>query len=218
MDFDRFEVLTFDCYGTLIDWEAGILGALRPVLERHGITLADRELLERYARLEAEIEAGPFQRYARVQRAVVEGLGRSLGFSPNADEAACLARSLGDWPPFPDTVAALRNLGRRYRLGILSNVDRDLFAGSAERLEVRFDFVVTAEEVGAYKPSPLNFRQMLAQAGADPERVLHAAQSLYHDIAPAKELGLATVWVSRRSGSCHNIVHPAFLVGNPRLH
>jgi len=164
MDFGRFEILTFDCYGTLIDWEAGILSALRPLLAAHGVALGDDEVLERYARLEQAAEAGPFRRYERVLRAVVEGFGRELGFTPSADEASCLARTIGDWPPFPDTVEALRVLGERFRLGILSNVDDALFARTARRLEAPFDVLVTAEQVGAYKPSSTGFHRLLERA------------------------------------------------------
>ena len=114
--------------------------------------------------------------------------------------AARLPGSLRDWPPFDDTVAALRRLGRRFRLGILSNVDDDLFADSARLLEVEFAPVVTAQQAGAYKPSRRNFELLLERAGAPRERVLHVAESLFHDVAPARALGLATVWVDRRAG------------------
>ena len=185
LDFDRYSHLTFDCYGTLIDWERGILAALRPILERHG-------------ELEAAAEGGPYQPYRAVLAAVVDGLGARLGFAPSPEERAAFAASVGDWPPFPDTVAALQALARRFRLVILSNVDDDLFAGSARQLGVDFAAVVTAQQVGSYKPDRRNFRFALARLGVPDEQVLHVAQSLFHDIVPAKELGLATVWVNRR--------------------
>jgi 2-haloacid dehalogenase len=196
--FDRFTYLTFDCYGTLIDWERGILDALRPLLARHGATLTDDQILELYGDLESAAEAGPYQPYRDVLAAVVDGFGARLGFTPTAAERASLAASVGDWPAFPDTVDALQTLARRYRLAILSNVDDDLFTGSARRLGVDFAAVITAQQVGSYKPDRRNFRAALARLEAPPDRVLHVAQSLFHDIAPAKELGLTTVWVNRR--------------------
>ena len=200
IDFKRYEVLSFDCYGTLIDWESGILAALRPVLKGHALELEDERLLRLYAELESQAEEGEFIKYREVLREVVRGLGRELGFTPSPSELDCLVASLGDWPPFPDTVEALQALRRRYRLAIISNVDDDLFALTARRLGVEFDWVITAEQVGSYKPSQHNFKFALERIGVAPDKVLHIAQSIYHDIVPAKALGLATVWVSRSGG------------------
>ncbi|PYT13508.1 MAG: haloacid dehalogenase type II [Acidobacteria bacterium] len=194
------EILSFDCYGTLIDWETGLLSALAPVLARHGRSVPDEELLETFATLEAGAEQPPFRAYAVVLREVIEGLGRRFGFAPDEAERGVLAASLGDWPAFPDTRDALLALKTRYRLAIISNIDDDLFARTARVLGVEFDWVVTARQVGSYKPSLENFRQSLARFGAPSDKVLHVAQSLYHDIAPAKSLGLSTVWVNRRRG------------------
>lgn len=205
----RPEAITFDCYGTLIDWEAGILAALGPVAERHGVAIADRELLELYAGLEAEIEEGPYLRYREVLGRVVAGVGERLGFSPSANELDCLADSIGDWPPFPDTVAALSELAQDFRLGVISNVDDELFARTAQHLPVAFDPVVTAEQVGAYKPSHRNFEVALERLDLPRERLLHCAQSLYHDAAPARELGIACVWVDRRSGRAGGATAPS---------
>jgi 2-haloacid dehalogenase len=198
LDFDRFTYLTFDCYGTLIDWERGILAALRPVLDRHGIAIADDAALELYGELESAAERGPYRAYRDLLATVMDGFGERLGFVPSADERGALAMSVGDWPPFPDTVEALRALTDRFRLVILSNIDDDLFALSARHLGVAFAAVVTAQQVGSYKPDPRNFRTLLARLGTTPDRVLHVAQSLFHDIAPANALGLTTVWVNRR--------------------
>jgi 2-haloacid dehalogenase len=198
LDFDRFTYLTFDCYGTLIDWERGILGALRPVLDRHGIAISDDAALELYGELESAAERGPYLPYRDLLATVMDGFGERLGFVPSADERAALAMSVGDWPPFPDTVAALRALADRFQLVILSNIDDDLFALSARHLGVAFAAVVTAQQVGSYKPDPRNFRALLARLDAAPDQVLHVAQSLFHDIAPANALGLTTVWVNRR--------------------
>lgn len=198
LDFDRFTYLTFDCYGTLIDWEQGILAALRPVLDRHGIALSDDAALEVYGELESAAEHGPYRPYRELLATVMDGFGERLGFAPAADEREALAVSVGDWPPFPDTVEALQTLARRFQLAILSNIDDDLFAGSARRLGVTFAAVVTAEQVGRYKPDPRNFRALLTRLDVAPDRVLHVAQSLFHDIAPAHALGLTTVWINRR--------------------
>ena len=198
LDFRRFRVLTFDCYGTLVDWESGILAALRPLLRAHGKSLTDEQTLELYGELEAEAEAGEYQPYRRVLEEVVRGFGRRLGFEPSLQEAESLPESLKNWKPFPDTVAALKKLKSRYKLAIISNTDDDLFADTARLLEVPFDWVITAQQVGSYKPSHRNFKLALERIALPPEQVLHCAQSIYHDIVPAKELGLATVWVNRR--------------------
>lgn len=198
MDFSRFELVSFDCYGTLVDWERGILGVLAPLVAVHGVALEDEALLERFARLEAAAEAGTYRRYAEVLSEVVEGLGAELGFRPSPAERASLADSVRSWPPFPDTVAALRRLARRFRLAILSNIDDDLFADTAPLLEVPFAWAVTAQQVGSYKPAPGHFLEIQRRSGLAPARILHVAQSLFHDVAAARPQGFATVWVNRR--------------------
>ncbi len=198
-DFDRITHLTFDCYGTLIDWEAGILEAVRPVLERHGVAAANEEILRAYVRLEAELEAGPYRPYREILRGVLTGMGPVFGFSPTEADREALPGSIGQWPPFPDTVEALRRLKQRYALVILSNIDDALFARTAPHLGVEFDAVITAQQVGSYKPAPANFRAALERLAVPREQVLHVAQSLYHDHVPAKALGLRTVWVNRPS-------------------
>ena len=200
LDFDRFETLTFDCYGTLIDWETGIASTLGPILAHHGFELEREALLERYARLEADAERGPFVNYKSILRRVLDGFGQELGFTPTEDERAAFAQAVRHWPPFADSPSALRTLQSRYRLVILSNIDDDLFAHSAHHLNIDFDEVITAEQLGSYKPSPNNFHRMLERVNRPTDRILHVAQSLYHDIAPAKALGLSTVWVNRRKG------------------
>lgn len=198
LDFRRFRVLTFDCYGTLIDWESGILGALGPLLAAHGKSLADEKLLELYGELEAEAEAGEYQSYRKVLEGVARGVGRRLGFEPSNQEARSLPESLKNWQPFPDTVAALKKLKSHYKLAIVSNTDDDLFADTARLLEVPFDWVVTAQQAGSYKPSHRNFKLALERIALPPDQVLHCAQSIYHDVIPARGLGLAAVWVNRR--------------------
>lgn len=198
--FERFRALSFDCYGTLIDWETGILGALRPVLARHGVVADDERLLGLYAAAETETEAGPYRRYREVLREVMKRLAAGLGYEPSAGEIDVLASSLPEWPPFPDTIASLRALSSRFRLAIASNIDDDLFAATRRRLGVDFDLVTTAEQVRSYKPGAAHFTKTLEGLGLERDALLHVAQSLFHDIAPAKSLGIAAVWVNRRAG------------------
>jgi 2-haloacid dehalogenase len=196
--YDRFDALTFDCYGTLIDWEAGLLGAFAPVLARHGVHIDDEELLVRYAAHEARLEAGPFLRYRDVLGGGLRGVAAELGFEPTDDEVAAFGGSVVDWPAFPDSAAALARLATRFRLGVLTNCDDDLFAASNARLGVTFDWVVTAEQVGSYKPAEANFQALFERVEVPRERILHVAQSRFHDHAPAKRLGMTTVWIDRR--------------------
>jgi 2-haloacid dehalogenase len=198
LDLDRFTILTFDCYGTLIDWERGILAALQPLLARHGVARSDDHILELYGELETAAEHGPYRPYREVLTQAVDGLGQRLGFTPSEAERTTLADSVGQWPPFPDTVESLHALAENYQLGILSNIDDALFAKSAPLLATDFATVVTAEQVGSYKPNPRNFQILIERLGMPREQILHVAQSLFHDVAPARDAGLATVWVNRR--------------------
>jgi 2-haloacid dehalogenase len=198
IDFSRFDAVTFDCYGTLIDWEQGILNALQPVLAPRGVDVGEDELLERYARHEAELEAGPYLPYREVLAGSLHRLCGELGIGLSGDEAHGFAQAIGDWPAFHDTAPALRRLQTRYKLGVITNCDRDLFALSNRRLGITFDWVVTAEDARAYKPSRGPFELALATIDVPHDRVLHAAQSLFHDHVPGKQLGLTTAWVDRR--------------------
>lgn len=199
LDLSRFSHLMFDCYGTLIDWETGLLDALHPVLERHGASIDDASLLARYAELEAAQEAGPYKRYRRVLREVMSGLGNALGFTATEADRDALAGSVEGWPPFSDSIESLARLATRYRLVVLSNIDDQIFQHTAQVLGDPFDAVFTAERIGSYKPSLGNFRFALERLGVAEDRVLHVAQSLFHDHVPAKQLGLSTVWVNRPS-------------------
>ncbi len=201
LDFDGFDALTFDCYGTLIDWETGLLAAMRRVLDAHGVTAGDGELLERYARHEAALEAGPYLRYREVLARGLAGVAAELGVSPSGDQLAGFGDSVRDWPAFPDSADALARLQARFRLVVITNCDNDLFAASNKRLGVAFDEVITAEQAGSYKPSHHNFEvafERVGRLGVPRERILHVAQSLFHDHVPAHELGMTTVWVNRR--------------------
>ena len=198
LQWSDFEVLTFDCYGTLIDWETGILDALRPVFKAHHIDLIPEKALELYGELESEAERGEYREYKAILRAVLEGIGARLGFVPTPEELQEFSTSVKDWPAFPDSAPALRALKKKYRLAIISNIDDDLFAFSNRRLQVRFDWIITALQAKSYKPSLNNFRLAFDRIGVPQKRILHVAQSLFHDIAPANLLGLSSVWVNRR--------------------
>jgi len=199
LDFSRFEILTFDCYGTLINWEEGILRCLHRILAAHGKDTDDATILQLYGDFEASAERGEYRRYREVLQSVVRQFGERLGFAPTDMEVRSLPKSLQEWSPWPDTVTALRQLQRRFRLAIVSNVDDDLFAVTRPQLGVEFDQIVTAEQAGAYKPSLKIFELALSRVGVSAHRVLHVGQSLYHDVIPAQSLGLATVWVNRPS-------------------
>lgn len=200
LDLRAFSVLTFDCYGTLIDWERGILDALRPVLRVHDVSIDDEEALAAFGELESAVEAGPYRRYRDVLREVLIGIGDRYGFSPTAGHADRFAASVADWPAFADSADALRRLASRYRLGVITNCDDDLFAASSRRLGDPFRWVITAEQARSYKPSHHNFELALERIDVPRERLLHVAQSLFHDHVPAQELGIASVWVNRRRG------------------
>jgi 2-haloacid dehalogenase len=200
IDLDAFDVLTFDCYGTLIDWESGLLAALRPVAEAHGVSASDDELLESYARHEAALEAGEYLSYRELLGRALQGVGSDLGFEPTQAEVVAIGASVGDWPAFPDSVDALARLHRRFKLAPITNCDDDLFALSAQRLGVAFDWVVTAQQAESYKPSPRPFELAFRTINVPRERILHVAQSLFHDHVTAKELGMTTVWIDRRGG------------------
>ena len=195
-----FDVLTFDCYGTLIDWEAGLAAAFAPVLTAHGIAADDEVLLARYARHEAAAEAGPYRTYREVVALGLDGVAEELGFTPTADERAAFGAAVADWPAFPDSADALARLATRFRLGVITNCDDDLFAAAAEKLGVAFDPLVTAQQAGAYKPAERPFALAFERLDLPRDRILHVAQSLFHDHVTAKRLGLTTVWIDRRGG------------------
>jgi len=200
LDFVNTRLITFDCYGTLVDWETGIFSALRRVLAAHGKDISDSALLlELYGELEAEAEAGEYSTYRNVLQRVVRGVGQRLGFEPSEAETRSLPESIANWQPFPDTVESLRRLKQRYKLAVLSNIDDDLFALTAPKLSVTFDHVITAQQAGCYKPSLKLFQMAEERCGVTRAAWLHVGQSIYHDVIPAQSLGIATVWVNRPS-------------------
>ncbi|MBO0702856.1 MAG: HAD hydrolase-like protein [Candidatus Dormibacteraeota bacterium] len=202
MDLQDFAALSFDCYGTLIDWETGLVAVLEPWARAHGLDLDGEELLVTFSVHEAREELEhPDAPYPQILAGSMRAMGRELGAGVSDEDAGRLARSVPDWPAFEDSPDALRALAGRYRLLVLSNVDRASFAASAKRLGVEFAAVVTAEDVGAYKPSDRNFEALHAareRLGIPREGLLHVAQSLFHDHLPAQRAGLPTVWIDRR--------------------
>lgn len=202
MELAKFEAMSFDCYGTLIDWEAGLAAVLGPWARRAGLDLDDEHLLTAFSTHEAAAEAEhPTERYPDILARSMRALGQALGPPVTDEDATALAASIPDWPAFPDSVDALRRLSRRGQLIILSNVDRASFAHSNARLGVTFASILTAEDIGSYKPSARNFAALLEEArrlGVGAGKLLHVAQSLFHDHIPAKQAGLPTVWINRR--------------------
>jgi 2-haloalkanoic acid dehalogenase type II len=202
MRLTDFRVLTFDCYGTLIDWESGIYTALLPLLRKAADPMPRDKALELFAQHESAQEAEtPGMIYSDVLAAVHRRLATALELPATEDEHKLFGASVPDWPAFPDSASSLQYLKKYYKLVILSNVDRTSFKGSNARLAVEFDAIYTAQDVGSYKPNPANFTYMLdhlAEHGVEQGAVLHTAQSLFHDHVPAKQAGLASAWIDRR--------------------
>ncbi|NKB88706.1 MAG: HAD-IA family hydrolase [Acidobacteria bacterium] len=197
---EAYEILTFDCYGTLVDWETGLGDALEALFQPIAGPVDRSDLLARFARHESGAEEGEYRSYRDVLATVVDGIAGEFDARVDSAQRGMLADSLPDWPVFPDTVAALQRLAGRYRLGILSNIDDDLFAGTSKHLGVEFEPVVTAQQVGSYKPALRNFETLLERVNAPEGRLLHVAQSLFHDLAPVMQLGISCLWVDRRGG------------------
>ena len=196
-NFLQFEVITFDCYGTLIDWEQGILAAFRYAVRDRLAGVKDEAILAAYGEAEAEIEAGAYLRYRDVFQRTSERVIDKLGDKLDESNRGFLANSIAQWEPFEDSAGALKKLRSRFRLGVISNIDRDLLAASNTKLGNPFTYLVTAEDVGAYKPAHLNFAFAERVMGVKRERWLHVAQSLFHDIRPCNELGISSVWINR---------------------
>jgi 2-haloalkanoic acid dehalogenase type II len=204
LDWKRFRLLTFDCYGTLVNWEAGILHVLKPWAAAEQIAASDEELLAAFGEAESATEhTMPKSVYREILRETMKRIAAKFSKTASAAKQEALASSVGDWPVFADTVESLRALKNWHKLMVVSNVDKVSFERTAPKLGVTLDGLVTAEEVGAYKPDKKMFERALQRAGemgVQNEEILHVAQSLYHDIPPAKALGWTTVWVDRRAG------------------
>ena len=202
MKITEFEALSFDCYGTLIDWEAGIGTVLRAWADRRGLGMSTEDLLVAYSEHEAQAERDhPTDPYPSILARAMRALGRQLDTEVSFDDSHELATSVPNWPAFPDSADALARLSKHFKLIILSNVDNEGFAASNEKLRVTFDAILTAEDIGSYKPSPGNFDALdhhVDTMGIPREKLLHVAQSLFHDHVPAKSRGMTTVWINRR--------------------
>jgi 2-haloacid dehalogenase len=202
MKLTDFKALTFDCYGTLIDWESGMVEALKPLTSRVGRELSRNEILEAHARHESSQQLQtPGKTYRDLLPIVYKRLAEEWGASASWEECVAYGRSVRDWPAFVDSAGALQYLKKHFKLIILSNVDNENFAGSNKKLQVEFDAIYTAEDVGAYKPSDRNFEYMLTKMkslGIEKHEILHTAESMFHDHGPANRHGLASCWIYRR--------------------
>lgn len=194
---EQIQVITFDCYGTLIDWETGIWNAFREAAAGDGVRLDSDQVLDRYHTVEAMIERGPYRPYHDILTETARRVAAECGWTISREHAEFLPRSLPHWPVFADTNGALERLAKRYRLGILSNVDEDLLEQTCKQFSIDFDFWVTADRVESYKPDLAHFEAARPFVG-DSSGWLHVAQSLYHDVAPARCVGLPVVWVNRK--------------------
>jgi 2-haloacid dehalogenase len=212
MRLSDFSALTFDCYGTLIDWERGMLAALTPWRQRSGVTADDASLLAVYGRHETVVQtAQPALPYREVVAAVLGRMADELGAPTHDEEKRVFGESIGKWPPFPDSREGLAYLRKHFVLAAITNVDNRSFARTHQLLGEPFHLLVTAEDVGSYKPATENFHyafERLAEKGVARDKILHVAQSLYHDIAPARALGLASVWVDRQTGRGGSMTPP----------
>jgi putative hydrolase of the HAD superfamily len=202
MKLSQFKVLTFDCYGTLIDWESGMVEALKPLTSRVSPDLTRNQILEAHARHEsAQQRWTPARRYRDLLAIVYKRLAEEWRVAASWEECQAYGRSVGNWPAFPDSAEALHYLKQHYKLVILSNVDNESFAASNKKLQVAFDAILTAEDVGSYKPDDRNFRYLLetlAMLGHGRHEILHTAESLFHDHEPANRAGLTSCWIYRR--------------------
>ena len=202
MNLRDFNVLTFDCYGTLIDWETGMINALAPLTSRLGGTITRNQILEAHARHESNQQRQtPDKRYRELLAVVHRRLAEEWNLSVDWDECVRYGESIKDWPVFPDTADALRYLKQHYKLVILSNVDNESFSASSRKLGVDFDAIYTAEDIGSYKPADANFEymlRMLKSRGYEKSDILHTAESLFHDHVPANRHGLKSCWIYHR--------------------
>lgn len=217
LDFEQFEWISFDCYGTLVDWETGICDAAARVFARHGVRRTRAEILAMFSDAEPKVQSsGEFLEYRTVLRDVMEIMAWEASIRLPRVEADSLPDSLPNWPVFPDAASALTMMQQRYKLAIISNVDDDLFEGTAKAIGIDFDAVVTSQQAGSYKPDLQNFHLAQERLSTEKERWLHVGESLFHDIGPANRMGIASVWVnrpdrgggSRRTDAVHTLEVP----------
>lgn len=195
---EPFDIITFDCYGTLIDWESGIIVAFQSEAAIDGVELSAQQVIAAYADEEPRVESAPYRPYRDVLCETARRVAATLGWKIARERAGFLAASVPDWKPFPDTNSALERIGRRFELGILSNIDDDLLTATRRHLCVDFDLIVTAQQVKSYKPGFAHFKEAIARTGE--KRLLHAAQSYFHDVVPASKLEIPVVWINRKGG------------------
>lgn len=197
LDFNQFELISFDCYGTLVDWKRSLKEIMNPFIQRHNLNLSKDQLFELFLRSDQFCISEDYKPYRDILVSIMDQMGKELNINLKEAERTCLVDRFGDWTAFPDTPDALQELKRKYKLAIISNVDDEMFDVTKRCLGVRFDFIITAKQAGSYKPSKNNFIKALEKFGMPSEKVLHVAQSIYHDIIPTNELGWHNVWVNR---------------------
>ena len=198
MKFD-FDLITFDCYGTLIDWEGGIATAFQTEAAHDGLQFDREQIIKAYMEVEPAVESAEYRPYREVLAETAQRVAARLGWPITADRAGFLPASLPAWQPFVDTNPAIERLARKFQLGILSNTDDDLISATIRHFTAGFDVIVTAQQVRSYKPAFAHFQEGLRRAGE--RRMLHAAQSYFHDVVPARKLGLPVIWVNRKAES-----------------
>jgi 2-haloacid dehalogenase len=194
---NELKVISFDCYGTLIDWRSGVLKAIRLIVEDYHVIPSDEELFSLFFRADQEMKQRPYQSYRKVLREQMRLMAKWLYLNLHPDDLDCLVRSLPSWEPFPDTIESLKTLQQWYRLAILSNIDDDLFSKTNEWLQVKFDRIITAQQLQSYKPKPAHFEKALETFGVKKTEILHVAQSIFHDIVPCHMLGIKNAWINR---------------------
>lgn len=202
LDFDQYQFLTFDCYGTLVDWENGILNAIQPILHQHNVAIDSPYLFELFDRFEQEIKAksANFIKYREVLNGTMKKFANHFDVRFSQNEIEALANSVKNWPLFSDTNEALKFLKQKYKLVVVSNIDEDLFAQTANNFSVCLDDAVLAEQIQSYKPATKHFEITVQRLDTTKEKILHIAQSVVHDIIPANKLGWDNIWVRRYGG------------------
>ncbi len=211
----KIKLLSFDCYGTLIDWETGMVNALENIREKYGLQADLQRLVDRYVQIELEVEQESYRKYSEVLTISLTRLLNEIGVTPEPDDASLFVKTLPTWPPFPETAGVLKSLKEMgYRLAILSNIDNDLIAQSVKLIGIDFDYIVTAEMTRSYKPAPGHWHVLLQVSGMGKDEILHVAASIEHDIRPAKRLGFRVAWINRRGEQKPSNVEPDYTLPN----
>ena len=212
MEFKSFEIISFDCYGTLIDWKKAVLDILGSVISRYHIEVEREELFMMFLEVDREVINDEYRPYREILTEITDRIAAKLSINLINKDRTCLSDRFDEWIPFYDTVRALKKLASQYKLCVISNIDNDLFGITASKLGVKFDFLITAQNLRTYKPNHNNFKQALSSFGIDRDRQLHVAQSIHHDIIPANQLGINNVWINRYAEEV-----PESEVGNPGM-